>query len=89
MLTPWSAGLTEKLIVALLVKNIPPFMKPKDSLLCSQDGATDPYHELDEFSPQAPTLFLSGPFSPRSSKPLKVAPHFGEDCGSVNIYWQI
>jgi hypothetical protein len=46
-----------KLTVAQLVRNYPHFMKPEGSLPCSQEAATFPYCELDEFSPQHHTLF--------------------------------
>jgi hypothetical protein len=39
-------------------RNSQHFMEPKGSLLCSQEHATSPYHEPDEFSPQPLTLCL-------------------------------
>jgi hypothetical protein len=33
-------------------------MEPEDSLLCSQQTSTGPYHEPDESSPYHSTLFL-------------------------------
>jgi len=39
-------------------RNSPPFMETLGSLPCFQEPATGPYPELNEFSPQRPTLFL-------------------------------
>jgi hypothetical protein len=36
-------------------------MEPEGSLLCSQESITGPYAELDESSPQLPTIFPEDP----------------------------
>jgi hypothetical protein len=47
--SPWEAK-------SQSVTKIPPFMDPEGSLLCSQEPATGPYPEPDEYSPELPTI---------------------------------
>jgi len=49
--TPGSRVLLEKLIVAQLVKEFPPFTQAESSLPYSQEPATGPYPEPDASSP--------------------------------------
>jgi hypothetical protein len=53
----WKKSLYKKLIVTLLDKIIPRFMKPEILLSFSQQLVTGPYPESDEISPHLPTRF--------------------------------
>jgi hypothetical protein len=46
--TVWSRVILDKLIVAQVVKNSPPFMEPEGLLPCSLEPAAAPYPEPDE-----------------------------------------
>jgi hypothetical protein len=50
-LTPWSIDHFEELIVAQLVKKLPPFTKAESLLPCSHEPAVWPYPEPDKSSP--------------------------------------
>jgi hypothetical protein len=50
----------------------PPFMEHEGSLLRSQESATGPYPEPDEYSPRFHTLFLSDLFNVNFPSSLRV-----------------
>jgi len=49
--TTQSRVLLEKQVVTQIVKEVPPFMKPTESLSCSQEPATGLYPQIDGYSP--------------------------------------
>jgi hypothetical protein len=57
-ITPWSLVFLEKPPVAQLLKKLPTFMEPEDSLQCSQEPSTSPYAEPDKSRPYYPIRFL-------------------------------
>jgi hypothetical protein len=58
-LIPWSRVLLEKLTVAQLVKKFPAFYGTRRSVHSSQQPATRPYPEPDEFTPHSHTDSIS------------------------------
>jgi len=61
-MTPWSGALLEKLIVAHLVNNIPPYTGPEILSPCSQKPATSRYPGPDGSSARPQTLLILHPF---------------------------
>jgi hypothetical protein len=50
-LSPWTSVIIEKLTVAHLVRNTPPYMESECSFPCSQKSVTGPYPDPDEPNP--------------------------------------
>jgi hypothetical protein len=62
LFTPWSRVLLKKLTVSQLVKKLPAFMEPEDSLPKSQMPATCPYPEPTRSSPWSHIPIPEEPF---------------------------